>query len=1267
MVHTQVITPQDLNSFSGTRDGQEVLPELLRMLIRASVSQLAACRIPYGDSIGQTGLDGFVVTEDGFGEFVPKGESYWECGTGQEVQDKATEDLGKRTKDVPDEATRAKTTFVFATLRNTWEEASQRSWKERHKEKKWKQLKVIDGIILADWLRSFPAVARWLMRKIDPKRTSSNWRTPTEHWENLLQLPQVSDPPLPVSMFLLGRNRAIEEVAKVFEGTSEHLCLGVENSLDAEDFVAALIEGQDPQTKSLWAGKCLFIQGADEWSSMLQLSARHVLVASGALDLEDTGQQLRLAAKKARHAVIFPSSQGPTDASGVVKLNSPSAAQIADALTKAGYSAPRIKVLVEPSSSLLASVKRRLENLSDAPSYANGPGARSLAQFGLLGRLHGGNAKDIEAFERVLGKSFGEWLEIVRPEVLKPGTPLTQQNQHWKVVARGEAWSALGRWLDDDDLNRLQEVAVAILGEDDPTIDIPKEDRWAASIKGKHLEGSGAMRKGLAETLALLGSRSGALVQCSTGHAEMVAISVVRKLLKDADWKRWMSLHDLLPMLAEAAPEQFLEAVEGALEDPNSTPFLQLFAQEGDGAMGWNYVSGLLWSLETLAWHPDYLGQVVQILAAMASIDPGGKWANRPANSLTQILLPWLPQTTAPIRKRIAAVRAASRDYPAVAWSLVSSLLPRWGGSSSWSCKPTWRTDLMAGWEERPARQDYFAQVEGYASLAIELATDDMNRLGEVVEKLPELPPETRDAILTAIVSQGVKDSDEGKRLPVWEALVDLAARHRAFADAQWAMPTAEIEKIEMTATVIAPVSARLRHRRLFSDRDADLFEPHEDFHEQERRLAKRRQEAIREVLQEVGEDGVVAFAGEVVASDKVGLAVGGIEQPGNDARFLPSLLCRVEPHVRAFVAGFVHARWEVGAWKWVERLPLLDWPHGERATFFTLFRFSPEVWRRAEESLGDQASLYWKAVSPWPWGMKEGMAEAIERLLQHGRARVALAFCGVAARTKQAIPPVLALRALRESGQGEDATDRLDPQAAIATIKWLQEQPGLDESQMSVIEWSYLPLLVDHLGAAPLVLEAQLAREPSKFCEVVRRAYRSEGEGENANVISEEDKLWARAAYRLLNGMRAVPGMSSHGTVDRGVLAAWLAEVRRLATESGHLGSALRQVGQVFGRAAIGENWLSLNPAVAEALDAKDAEPMRKEFTSQLYNNRGVFSPDGGKGERELAARFHLQAAQMDELSLFRIGTALRDLAKEYEREAIREAAERDNAEGSS
>src|SRR5260370_26563790 len=40
------------------------------------------------------------------------------------------------------------------------------------------------------------------------------------------------------------------------------------------------------------------------------------------------------------------------------------------------------------------------------------------------------------------------------------------------------------------------------------------------------------------------------------------------------------------------------------------------------------------------------------LLARCAEIDPGGKWANRPANSLVDILLPWHPQTCASIDER---------------------------------------------------------------------------------------------------------------------------------------------------------------------------------------------------------------------------------------------------------------------------------------------------------------------------------------------------------------------------------------------------------------------------------------------------------------------------------------------------------------------------------------------------------------------------------------------------------------------------------------
>jgi hypothetical protein len=150
----------------------------------------------------------------------------------------------------------------------------------------------------------------------------------------------------------------------------------------------------------------------------------------------------------------------------------------------------------------------------------------------------------------------------------------------------------------------------------------------------------------------------------------VTAILVVRKLLADTEWQRWAGLNDLLPLLAETAPSEFLAAVEKALSsDP--CPFDGVFAQEGDAVMGGTYISGLLWALETLAWDESHLSRVLICLGDLAARDPGVQWGNRPAHSLTTILLPWLPQTCASISKRVAAAAMLLREVPEVGWKLV--------------------------------------------------------------------------------------------------------------------------------------------------------------------------------------------------------------------------------------------------------------------------------------------------------------------------------------------------------------------------------------------------------------------------------------------------------------------------------------------------------------------------------------------------------------------------------------------------------------------
>ncbi len=320
--------------------------------------------------------------------------------------------------------------------------------------------------------------------------------------------------------------------------------------------------------------------------------------------------------------------------------------------------------------------------------------ATDLAQVNLIGAWNEKNRADIDVLSKIITESYSTWVLKAREVLQLSDSPFSLRNGVWEVTERTSLWDALGSRIFDQNLDTFKESAVAVLTERDPSFELPSGERYAASIHGKLPTHSSALRKGIAEGLAILGSKPGALVNCSLGKAEATAVLAIREIFVGADWILWGSLNSLHPALAEAAPDEFLDAVENALH-LSSCPFDELFSQEGDGITGGNYLTGLLWALEGLAWDEKYLVRVCVVLGELATHDPGGKWANRPANSLSTILLPWFPQTIAPVEKRKVAVQTLCKESPEIAWKLIISLLPNQHQISMGSHKPSWRDTIL--------------------------------------------------------------------------------------------------------------------------------------------------------------------------------------------------------------------------------------------------------------------------------------------------------------------------------------------------------------------------------------------------------------------------------------------------------------------------------------------------------------------------------------------------------------------------------------------
>ena len=1240
-----------------------MIPELLYLLVNASPC-LTVCRIPYGDKVNQPGLDGRVEIENGFNQFVPKKSSVWEIGTGRNPQDKATSDFKKRT-DAMSAEERAAVAFVFVTPRSSgsggWTEPQQADWLNKRTGFGWREVKIIDGGILADWLRELPAIGKWLHKKIGSTKTIFGFSTPAEHWENLQTFVRSGDPPLPAKMFLDGRDQACTELQRLFNGEISQVIIAADNQYDVEDFVAAFLESLPPETRESFSNKCLFVEDEDAWFSIANSKLRHVLVAHLKLDLDSSGERLHAEAKKRGHAIIICLS-GATAGSGEapIRLRNPGSAILEKILTDSGYSSQRAKELATAGTHNLAALKRHLRGLGALPPYASWESARLLAQAGLLGGWVGENASDRAALEKLLGKSYGEWIEMIRPETLRSDAPLTQRNENWKIISRGEAWTALGPRLTNDDLDRFQQTALTVLGENDPKLELPADERLMASFRGNILQHSYSLRKGIAETLALLGSKPRALSSCSLGRPELVALLTVRELLKNADWVKWASLGHALPLLAEAAPDEFLDAVEATLIDPDKSPFKIIFSKEESGIMGWNHMSGLLWALENLAWHSDYLVRVTLLLGELAAIDPGGNWANRPANSLATIFLPWFPQTCADIPKRKSAVEALLREQPAVGWKLVLALLPTTHSSSMGSHKPTWRDFIPSNWSEGVTRRDHWQQVVAYAELAVSTAATDLQKLAELIERLPNLPNPAHTQILNHLSTDPVVGLSESDRLPLWEALIDLVSKHRHFADAQWAMRSEDVARIEEVARKLSPTSPNLIHRRLFSNRDFNLYDEKHgtaDYAEQERKLGLRRQTAVREILDLYQITGVLDFMRQVASPEKVGLALGCMAPESVDLDLFPQYLGTEEKPLAAFIAGFVWGRLGTKNWLWVDTLPISSWTTEQKTAFLILLPFVQEAWQRAALFLGADEGTYWKKANVNPWGANESLLQAVQKLLEYGRPVPVIGCFARLIFSKISFPAELAVRALLESLTADRSFGTLDQHDLVELIKWLQENPKTDSDALFRIEWSYLRLLDRYSGGSAKTLERRLASDPAFFCEVIRAIFRSEKDDLKGMEPTEQQKNIATNAYHLLHEWQTAPGVANDDSFDASAFWNWLKEVKKSSDESGHLRIAMEYVGQVLPHTPADADGLWIHHSVAEALNAKDAVEMRSGFTCKLMNMRGVHGFSAGKEEREFAAGYRKKAEALDQHGFSRFATAMRELAESYERDAEREA----------
>ena len=906
------------------------------------------------------------------------------------------------------------------------------------------------------------------------------------------------------------------------------------------------------------------------------------------------------------------------------------------------------------------SKKKPIETYFKQPIQNN---TKELALANLIGSWNENNENDKLIIANIVDEKYNQWIKKIHPFLHQENSPIELHNGIWNVKDRESIWNKSAAHIYDNKLDRLKDNTLIVLKEKDPSFELKTPKRYLANIQNKVLQYSQSLRKGIAETIAIIGNNNDKLKYCDFDKRSDFASLITRKIFKNADWLLWGSINNLLPTLAQASPDVFLEQVKNTITQSPDL-FIELFNQEGDGMFGGSYTTGLLWALEALAWDKNLFAQTCIILADLSAIDPGGRMANRPAGSLSSILLPWLPRTNASIEQRKKLVTTISETYHQVGWNLLLMLLHNSQQTSMSTYKPTWlKIDIKE--EKSVLKKDYWNQCNFYADLIVSIAKNNINKLIILVKNIHHLDSQALNKLLEKIQSNTVVSLPEEKRLPLYFALIGLISEDTKYQDTKWALSFDIIKQIEQVANKIKPADLFNLHQRLFKNNDFDLYEELGDFDKQRKLLETKQENAVKKIFSQQGLEKIIEFALLIENSRLVGILLSKNTNSNIHKKILPTLLTTKDTKKRDFITGYCYGKYKEKGLDWLDSFDVKKWSVIEKANLLKNIEPSAEVWQKVSEWLGKKENLYWDDVTINPYWQKFNNFEvAMDKLLKYNRPNIvidvinAMIYKKLPLDVKRSVKALLANRKLIKKNQ----YNPLNFYHIAEIIKLLQNSPDVSQDDLFKIEWLYLANM-NRVGMdlKPTTLENKMATDPDFFCELMQYAYKSSNET-TKKELNEQDKNIAKVAYNLLHHWETIPGFIGDIFSVKG-FNNWLNSVKDKCNTSGRLDMALQIIGNTLIYTPKDKSGLWINKTIAQALNSEDSKEMREGFYFGIVNSRGVYTVDPtGVSEDNLADKYLKQADELEQNGYMNFAKTLKDISNSYKHYANRTRNKKNN-----
>ena len=884
---------------------------------------------------------------------------------------------------------------------------------------------------------------------------------------------------------------------------------------------------------------------------------------------------------------------------------------------------------------------------------------KELALLCLIGEFDSANSNDKKIVSELLRCDEDSLLDVVQEIHSTDDQVLELRDTTWKVLDIKFTIEQLSKYIYDNHIDDFANIYLRILGEINPALDLPIDERYMANIYKKSRAYSAAIRTGVANSMAMLANNQGIFSKCSASKIANTANNTVFRLLSDNENpKLWMSITDNTSLIAQASPVQFLSKLENTLEIKNDNPIAAVIKESsGDSFFQPDYMAGLYWALADLSWDKKYFSRASLVLAKIATLEIyQTEKKKRSLDTILHTILPWKPKTLASLEVRHSVVEKIVDEHRAVGRELLKDLLPNMTLTTMERELPEWLD--ITNTLQPVTQQELWKESSYYSNLYIDTA-ESLQEIIDAIENVDHLTDDAFSNFTDQLNKHLQKMANKDKQV-IWEILLkkinNLDRRNKDEDE--------RVKILKKIADDIEPENDLCKSIYLFSNYDHELI-GYKDWEKGKKELEEKQRESLLKIL---NSDNAIRQLNELINQAKIphtiGSSLGSIDYPSIENMLLPKFLNENKAE-KEFISNFIYTRYFYykGNINWVDKLDFANWNNKQKILLLLALPFSQSTWDLLDTQQDkDLTKEYWNRVDHFRRTDDKYSEAAVKSLLKAKRPLAAIEYIASAiimgdSSIKQRIYPELCLKALMASlNTTEDISGTNNLQYEIGRVfKYLYDSIDYTQTGLWETEWAYLKLFGKNGIGQPRALIYRIANNADFFCELIK-IYKSDPHGTKHQELDEAIRYrLVKVLSLLFNDFTIMPGIDQYGTFREDNFTAWIHKVEEICKASGHLDFAQSVIGRYLINSPEDKSGLWINKTVAKTLDRNDSVSMRSGYNMGIRNARGIHEVDEtGEAEASLRDKWQNRADKIESLGFINLATSLRELAETYERERM-------------